>query len=99
MAKEGDPRRSGEWQVLRRQCYERDKARRAVCWICKQPIDYSARPSSTPDSYEPDHRFDVHRHPELALCPENVRPSHKHCNRSRKDRAVMDDLGTPSRDW
>lgn len=94
-----DPRHSPEWRRLRLQCYERDKAKGAACWICHQPIDYAAAPSSTPSSYEPDHYHDVKRHPELALCPENVRPSHKSCNRSRKNRAGVNELGTPSEAW
>ena len=94
-----DPRQTVEWRRLRVQCYERDRARRAPCHICGQAIDYGAKPSSTPDSYEPDHLRDVDRHPELALLPENVGPSHRRCNRARGKRATMKPLGHPSRDW
>ena len=94
-----DPRDSPAWKRLRIQCYERDKARDARCWQCRQPIDYAARPSSTPGSYEPDHRHDVATHPELALLPENVMPCHRRCNRARGKRAGIDNIGRPSRDW
>ena len=60
-----DPRRTPQWKRLRLECYKRDKARGAVCVHCGQPIDYSAKPSSTDSSYEPDHRLVVERHPEL----------------------------------
>ena len=46
-----DPRWSPAWKRLRIQCYERDKARHAVCVHCGQPIDYEANPSTTDDSY------------------------------------------------
>ncbi|MBQ1449899.1 MAG: HNH endonuclease [Eggerthellaceae bacterium] len=69
------------------------------CWICGQPIDYDAKPSSTPDSWEPDHRFSVHTHPELAEVPENILPSHKRCNRAKGAKAGICNLGQPSREW
>lgn len=95
-----DPRQTVEWRRLRVQCYERDRARNAPCAICGQRhIDYNAKPSSTPDSYEPDHIRDVDRHPELALLPENVQASARRCNRARGKRATMKPLGHPSRDW
>ena len=87
------------WQRLRLQCYERDKARDAVCVHCRQSINYDVKPSSTDDSYEPDHRFPVKSHPELAYMPENIQPSHRKCNRSRGDRAGINHLGNRTRDW
>ena len=60
-----DPRHTPAWKRLRLECYRRDKERNAVCVHCGQPIDYKAKPSSTDDSYEPDHRLVVERHPEL----------------------------------
>lgn len=94
-----DPRSTPQWQRLRLKCYERDKARRAKCHICGQDIDYAAKPSSTPDSYEPDHLRDVDRYPHLALLPENVGASHRKCNRARGKRAGLNNLGRPTRDW
>ena len=94
-----DPRGSVAWQRLRLECYERDKQRNAVCAHCGQPIDYSVKPSSTDASYEPDHRLVVERHPELALLPENIQPSHRRCNRARGKKAGMNNLGRRTRDW
>lgn len=94
-----DPRSTPQWQRLRVECFKRDKARNAACHICGMPIDYALKPSSTPDSYEPDHLRDVRSHPELALLPENVAPSHRRCNRARGKKAGVNELGNRSRDW
>ena len=92
-------RDTATWRKLRVQCFKRDKANDARCWLCGGRIDYSVKPSSTPESYEPDHRHSVHTHPELAEVPENVLASHKKCNRSRWARAGLSNLGNKSRDW
>ena len=94
-----DPRHTKEWRKLSRQCYERDKAINAQCWIGKHAINYNVKPSSTPDSYEPDHYFPVATHPELALVPENIRPACKACNRARRSKAGIDNVGNRSREW
>ena len=94
-----DPRSTLRWQRLRLECYRRDRARRAPCHICGQRIDYGAKPSSTPDSYEPDHLRSVDAYPELALLPENVAPAHRRCNRARGKRAGIDEMGNRTRDW
>lgn len=94
-----DPRSSTAWQKLRVKCYERDRARDAPCHICGQRIRYDVAPSSTPDSYEPDHLRSVDRYPELALLPENVGPAHRKCNRARGKKAGIDNLGNATRDW
>ena len=94
-----DPRHTVAWRRLRKQCYERDKAINAPCWIGKHQIDYDAKPSTTPDSYEPDHYHPVETHPELALVPENIRPACKSCNRSRRNKAGIDNIGDRTREW
>ena len=94
-----DPRWSPAWKRMRVQCFERDKAKHAVCVHCGQPIDYEAKPSTTDDSYEPDHRVPIETHPEYALLPENVQPSHKKCNRARGSRAGINNLGKRTRNW
>ena len=94
-----DPRGTPAWQRLRLECYERDRARAAVCVHCGQPINYNVKPSSTDDSYEPDHRVPVENHPEYALLPENVQPSHRRCNRARGKKAGINNLGKRTRDW
>ena len=92
-------RDTATWRKLRVQCFKRDKANDARCWICGGKIDYTAKPSTTSDSYEPDHRHSVKTHPELAEVPENVLPSHKRCNRAKGAKAGISNLGTRSREW
>ncbi len=94
-----DPRGTPAWKRLRLECFERDKAKRALCVHCGQPIDYAVQPSSTDDSYEPDHRIDVASRPEYALIPENVQPSHRRCNRVRGNKAGINNLGRRTRNW
>lgn len=85
--------------VIKPQCFARDKANNARCGICKDVIDYSLKPSSTPDAYEPDHILPVDTHPELAEVPENIQASHRRCNRAKRNKAGVDNLGNRSRDW
>lgn len=92
-------RTTATWRKLRKQCYQRDKANDARCWLCGGRIDYSAKPSTTPESWEPDHRHSVHTHPELAEVPENIMPSHKRCNRAKGSKAGITNLGSRSREW
>lgn len=94
-----DPRSTPQWQRLRVECFKRDRAKGAACHVCNQPIRYDLKPSSAPDAYEPDHLRDVKTHPELALLPENVAPSHMRCNRARGKKAGIDAMGNRSRDW
>ena len=97
--------RSSKWDEVADKAFARDKKRNAPCWICGQPIDYSLGRSTNkrgeynPKSYEPDHFLEYKRHKELELDLANIRPSHAGCNRSRKDRAGIRELGKPSRDW
>ena len=92
--------RSGYWPRVRRLAWDRDRKARAVCHICGMPIDYSATPSTTPDSWEPDHIQTVKDHPELELDLNNVAPSHLQCNRARGDGTNGEnDLGMRSRIW
>ena len=45
-------RSSRRWrEVVRPLCFERDRARDAVCHICHQPIDYCA-PPQTPSAWD-----------------------------------------------
>lgn len=73
------------WRTLktrfRRDCYNR----RAVCWLCRRPIDYDAEPQS-PLAFEADHYMPLSRSPELAYVYTNLRPSHSRCNRLRGDK-------------
>ena len=92
--------RSGHWPKVRLQAWERDRKSKAVCHICGQPIDYFVSPSSTPDSWEPDHVIPVKIRPDLELDLSNVMASHKRCNRARGDGTNGEnDLGKRSRIW
>lgn len=88
------------WKRLRLSCYQRDKLANAPCGICKQrTIRYDLPPSSHPDAYEPDHIKPVDLYPELAEIPENIQASHRRCNRAKKNKAAIHELGEPSRAW
>jgi 5-methylcytosine-specific restriction endonuclease McrA len=92
-------RTTATWRKLRLQCFKRDKAANAPCWICGGSIDYDAKPSSHDYAWEPDHRHSVKTHPELAEVPENVMPSHRKCNRAKRDKAAVNELGRRTRAW
>ena len=81
---------TSKWQKVRRLAWDRDRRRRAVCHICKQPINYSLKPSSAPLAWEPDH---------LELDLANIAPSHRQCNRQRGNGTHDNDLGRRSRIW
>lgn len=87
---------------VRARCFRRDRAALAPCAIChgeRGPIDYDAAPSSTPLSWEPDHKRSRARWPELALDMANIQPAHRICNREKGARAGMTNLGQRSREW
>lgn len=71
---------------------------KAPCWLCHQPIDYSA-PPQTMNACEPDHVLPRDTYPELALEEDNIRPAHSACNRSRGNRPPPPNVGRLSRDW
>ena len=92
--------RSSRWKVVRGMAYERDRKRNAPCWWCGQPINYIAPPSSTPDSWEGDHKVPVSKAPDLEIDLNNIMPSHRHCNRARGDGTNGENaLGMQSRVW
>lgn len=76
------------------QCQENN----ATCWLCHQPIDYTA-PPQTPNAFEPDHAIPRDTAPELALDPTNLRPAHCSCNRSRGKRDIPLPIGPQTRTW
>lgn len=75
-------RDTSTWRRLRLQLKAKAERERHVCWICGQPIDYSA-PTGTPDAWEPDHIISPLERPDLAEDPANIRSAHSSCNRSR----------------
>lgn len=72
---------------------------RVVCWLCNQPIDMTIVDHLDDEFYEPDHVFPVSTHPELAADPDNLRDSHRGCNRERGNDMEGLGLGWTSEDW
>ena len=72
---------------------------RSICWLCRGRIDYTAKPGTTPDSHNLDHRHPVSTHPELQRDPANFRHSHTSCNQHRGNGAPSAGLGEPVPDW
>ena len=92
--------RASRWPYIRKMAWDRDRKARAVCWICGQPIDYSIAPSSADNSWEPDHVQPVAKRPDLELDLNNIKPSHRACNRSRGDGTNGENIvGQQSRIW
>ena len=90
------------WRTVRRQCFERDMAANAPCWICGGAINYAVKDG--PDSWQPDHVLEADAHPEMVLDPTNIRASHARCNNRRGQaykaaKKHAEDLGEPSEDW
>ena len=90
--------RSTKWPKVRQLALNRDRKANAVCWICGQPIDYLATPSTTPDSWEPDHDPPVSKAPQFELDLKHIKPAHKMCNRA-KGSGDHEPIGQQSRVW
>ena len=64
--------------------------KKARCWRCKQPIDYTIKQGNSadpdyvfqPDAYEPDHKKSWHAYPALRYVVSNGMPCHARCNRN-----------------
>lgn len=92
--------RASRWPYIRKMAWDRDRKARAVCWVCGQPIDYSLAPSSADTSWEPDHVQPVHMRPDLELDLNNIKASHRACNRARGDGTNGSNvIGQQSRIW
>lgn len=77
------------WRQLRARFKAQCEKRGDPCWLCGQPIDYSA-PRYTESSFEADHAKPVSTHPHLELVIGNLRPAHSSCNRSRGAKVQVD---------
>lgn len=73
----------------KKQSLSRDPAVRELsqCWLCRDTIDYTAAPGSTPNSHELDHAHPVDDRPDLQEDVDNFRHAHSSCNSSRGKRA------------
>ncbi|TFD80868.1 hypothetical protein [Cryobacterium psychrophilum] len=91
--------------ILRKAFYDEGKKldakgdREANCWLCKEPIDYTATPSTTPSSHNLDHFFPVSTHPDAQEDPTNFRHAHMLCNQSRGKNAPSLGIGEAVADW
>jgi 5-methylcytosine-specific restriction endonuclease McrA len=79
-----DVRHGSAWRQLAHRFKLACAAEQAVCWHCRQPINYHA-PTRTADSFEADHVVSVRANPGLALQVSNLRPAHARCNQARID--------------
>ena len=84
---------------LKAEFFARCQAERPVCWLCGQPIDYSADPGTTADSLTLDHRVPVSKRPDLQEDPANFEPAHFACNSRRGNGEPPVSLGEQSRKW
>lgn len=92
--------RSSRWRYVRQACWERDRKAKAVCGICGQPIDYMLEPSSCDLAWEPDHIIPFSKDKSKELDLNNIRPTHRKCNRARGTMSGEDTaLGQMSRIW
>lgn len=72
---------------------------RVLCWLCNQPISFDVLDPYADDRFEVDHVWPVSTHPEYADDPNNLRPSHRGCNRERGADMEAVHLGWTSIDW
>lgn len=70
-----------------------------TCWLCNQPIDMTILDIYDDEVFEPDHVYPVAEYPDLAADPDNLRPSHRGCNRERGSETEATNLGWTSEDW
>lgn len=89
---------SDAFSTLRRELRSIWQAQDAPCWLCVQPIDYSA-PAGDPEALDVDHVKPRSTHPHLALDRNNCKPSHVRCNRSRGNRPPRAPIGPVTEDW
>lgn len=74
------------------------KAKRSVCYICGQKIDYDAE-YPAPESFTVDHIKSWIHHPELREDPANLASAHARCNKSKGKGEAPITLGMLSEDW
>jgi len=87
------------WKILRKSFYEECKAADRPCWLCTHPIDYGLVDTTDDRIFEPDHVYPVSLYPERAEDRENLRASHRGCNRRRGNDKTPLSIGILSRDW
>lgn len=71
----------------------------AVCWLCRELIDYDADATIDDYAFQLDHFWPWEPYPNLRDDPTNYRPSHRLCNLKRGGEMPRPELGPLSRDW
>ena len=94
----GYGRTTRRYRRLRQDFKAQCAAHNLPCWLCGQPIDYTAKPG-LPDAFNLDHALPRDTHPELAEDPGNFRASHETCNKVRGTRTAVGTVGAQSRVW
>lgn len=83
---------------FRQQLRAEYKEANTPCYLCGQPIDYTA-PANHPNSLEIDHIIPTSKAPHLMYEANNLRPAHMSCNRAKSNNNPQPTLGTPSEQW
>lgn len=83
---------------LRQQLRQQHAENNTPCYLCGQPIDYTA-PPHTPNACDLDHIHPTSTHPHLENDPNNIKPTHTNCNRARHNQPPRPTLGQPSQTW
>ncbi|PKY72381.1 hypothetical protein CYJ19_05935 [Winkia neuii] len=92
---------SRRFKKLYRQFKQACTQTNAPCWLCGQPIDYTAESTNQAngDRFQLDHFYPVSKRPDLAEDPANFRPAHADCNRLRGNGQPHPGIGITSREW
>lgn len=87
------------WYRKQRDTFKQQgEATDAPCWICGQPIDYTA-PRGHPQAHTLDHLHPVSTHPQLHDDPANWRHAHHACNSARGNRNITKQCSTLPHWW
>lgn len=88
-------RAGGRWRVLRRN----QRAKMLPCYLCGNPINYSARDPNADDAFSVDHMQSWRDYPELREDPANLASAHQLCNKQKSNKDNDPGLGNRSREW
>lgn len=89
MARPGDPRVGQVWMDLIAWCKDNYPW---ICHLCDEVIPVDITDNAHPLAYQVDHVLTVEAYPHLALRRDNLRPSHRQCNRMRGSKDLNDTL-------
>lgn len=95
---------SPEYQRFRADCKRQWQAVNAPCALCGQAtIEWDA-PANDRNAFELDHKISRKRmkamnRPDLLIDPNNCRPAHCRCNRSKQDGDGPASMGETTEEW